>query len=200
MEIERKFLVRKLPPEVERAPSTRIEQGYIAIADDGTEVRVRRRDGAATLTVKGGSGGTRLEEEIAIDAERFARLWPLTEGHRLEKTQHLIPTRTGLTIELDVYSGVLTGLMVERPAPAWEAPQQLHGRVRSARAVLEPLLLERSLVGRGGPTTPACRRAHRKVRRRATGGGSQVRHLRLPYETERAAGFTARRRALVVYQ
>jgi adenylate cyclase len=130
MEIERKFLVRELPADLEQSRSTRIEQGYIAIADDGTEVRVRRRDGAAVLTVKSGGGRSRLEEEIAIDAERFTRLWPLTEGRRLEKTRHLIPTATGLTIELDVYSGVLAGLIVaevefgsEDQADAFEPPE-----------------------------------------------------------------------------
>lgn len=64
------------------------------------------------LTVKSGGGRSRLEEEIEIDAERFARLWPLTEGRRLEKTRHLIPASAGLMIEVDVYSGALSGLMV----------------------------------------------------------------------------------------
>ena len=130
MEIERKFLVGEPPADLEKARSSRIEQGYIAIADDGTEVRVRRRDGGAVLTVKAGSGRSRLEEEIEIDAERFARLWPLTEARRLEKTRHLIPGEAGLTIELDVYSGGLTGLMVaevefgsEEEADAFEPPQ-----------------------------------------------------------------------------
>lgn len=112
MEIERKFLVQELPSSLERSPSTRIEQGYIAIADNGTEVRVRRRDGAAELTIKSGRGRSRLEEEIAIDAERFARLWPLTEGRRLEKTRHVLPTGAGATIEVDIYSGELGGLIV----------------------------------------------------------------------------------------
>jgi adenylate cyclase len=53
-----------------------------------------------------------LEEEMEIDAERFTRLWPLTEGRRLEKTRYLIPGSGDLTIELDVYSGGLRGLMV----------------------------------------------------------------------------------------
>ncbi len=112
MEIERKFLVDEFPSDGEGSPSTRIEQGYLAIADDGTEVRIRRRDEAASLTVKAGGGRSRLEEELVIDAERFARLWPLTEGRRLEKTRYLIPGSGELTIELDVYSGALSGLMV----------------------------------------------------------------------------------------
>jgi CYTH domain-containing protein len=130
VEIERKFLVPELPSEAERSRSTRIEQGYIAIGDDGTEVRVRRRDRAAVLTVKSGRGRTRFEEEIDIDAERFARLWPLTEGRRLEKARHLIPAGAGLTIELDIYSGSLTGLKVaevefgsENAADGFEPPK-----------------------------------------------------------------------------
>lgn len=135
VEIERKFLVPELPPGLGRWPATRIEQGYIAIGGDGTEVRVRRRDGDVVLTVKGGGGLSRAEEEIGIDAERFARLWPLTEGRRLEKTRHLIPAGEGLNIELDVYSGALTGLAVaevefasEEAAdafgpPAWFGPE-----------------------------------------------------------------------------
>jgi adenylate cyclase len=129
VEIERKFLVGANPPLGEQSRSTWIEQGYIAIEQDGTEVRIRRRDGAAVLTVKSGGGRCRLEEEIAIDAARFARLWPLTEGRRLEKRRYLIDAGTGLTIELDIYSGALAGLMVaevefesEEAADAFEPP------------------------------------------------------------------------------
>lgn len=112
MEIERKFLVRQLPDGLDRSQSTRIEQGYLAIEPDGTEVRLRRSDGETVMTVKAGRGRSRSEEEIAIDAESFARLWPLTGGRRLEKTRHLIPTEAGRTVELDVYSGPLEGLVI----------------------------------------------------------------------------------------
>ena len=129
VEIERKFLVPKLPSDLHRSPATRIEQGYIAIGDDGTEVRVRRRDDDTVLTVKGGSGRSRTEVEFGIDAERFARLWPLTEGRRLEKTRYVMAAGDGLDIELDVYSGALTGLSVaevefgtEEAADAFEPP------------------------------------------------------------------------------
>jgi adenylate cyclase len=136
VEVERKFLVGPNPPVLEESRSTRIEQGYIAIDADGTEVRVRRRDGTAVLTVKSGGGRSRLEEEIVIDAERFERLWPLTDGRRLEKTRYLIPAGSGLNIELDVYSGALAGLMVaevefgsEEAADAFEPPEWLGSEV-----------------------------------------------------------------------
>jgi adenylate cyclase len=112
IEIERKFLVAEPPGDLDRHPSTAIEQGYLAIADDGTEVRIRRRDASATLTVKSGGGRSRVEEELEIDTQRFERLWPLTEGRRIEKRRYEISAADGLTIELDVYAGALTGLVV----------------------------------------------------------------------------------------
>jgi len=84
----------------------------VAIAADGTEVRVRRRRGKAELTIKSGGGRARAEEEIAIEADRFERLWPLTEGRRIEKTRYEIDAGDGATIELDVYAGALDGLAV----------------------------------------------------------------------------------------
>ena len=75
-------------------------------------MRIRRRNGSATLTVMGAGGRSRVEEELEIDEERFERLWPLTEGRRIEKTRYEIPADDGLTIELDVYGGALAGLVV----------------------------------------------------------------------------------------
>jgi adenylate cyclase len=111
IEIERKFLVAELPPEVAEHPGERIEQGYLAIAPDGVEVRVRRRAGKATLTVKSGPGQVRTEEEMAIDDRRFDALWPLTAGRRVTKTRHEVPLADDLVAELDVYDDNLEGLL-----------------------------------------------------------------------------------------
>ena len=118
-EIERKFLVTALPDGLGKGDA--IDQGYLAIAPDGVETRIRRRAGAATLTVKSGPAMIRVEEEIPLEAARFDALWPLTEGRRLEKVRHLIPLEHGLTAELDVYGGVLAGLFtaeIEFPSEA----------------------------------------------------------------------------------
>jgi len=130
MEIERKFLVPTAPDGLGAHPSTAIEQGYLAIDGDGTEVRIRRRDGASTMTVKSGGGRTRAEEELPLDDATFERLWPLTDGRRIEKVRHVIPTGTpGVEIELDTYRGDLDGLVVaevefagEAEADAFEPP------------------------------------------------------------------------------
>ena len=112
-EVERKFLVGDVPDGVGAGASLR--QAYLAI-DGDVEVRVRDEDGSFTLTVKGGSGLERTEVEAALDAERFAELWPLGEGRRIEKVRHRVPLddagAPGLVAELDVFAGVLAGLVV----------------------------------------------------------------------------------------
>jgi CYTH domain-containing protein len=128
-EIERKFLVEDAPPDLSSSPSSEIRQGYLAVDRDGTEVRVRSRDEAAALTVKQGAGRSRAEEEMEIDRETFDRLWPLTEGRRVEKRRYVLPGGEGITIEVDVYEGDLAGLAVaevefgdDERAEAFEPP------------------------------------------------------------------------------
>jgi adenylate cyclase len=111
IEIERKFLVEHPPEHLELYPSGVIEQGYLALTDDGVEVRIRRYGEQAFLTIKSGGERMRLEEEIEIDERRFRALWPLTEGRRIHKTRYLIPAAGGLRIELDVYHEQLAGLV-----------------------------------------------------------------------------------------
>jgi adenylate cyclase len=112
VEIERKFLVAEPPDDLDRCEASDIRQGYLSVGEDRTEVRLRERDSEATLTVKQGRGRTRAEEEIELDADAFRRLWRMTEGCRLEKRRHLVPAGSGLTIELDIYTGHLAGLML----------------------------------------------------------------------------------------
>jgi CYTH domain-containing protein len=111
MEIERKFLLAGEVPAGDFASSA-IRQGYVAIAADGGEVRVRDRDGACTLTVKHGAGVVREEHETAISADLFAELWRQTEGRRVEKRRWLVPLAGSLVAEVDVYEGTLSGLSV----------------------------------------------------------------------------------------
>jgi CYTH domain-containing protein/CHAD domain-containing protein len=88
-----------------------VAQGYLISAGDDLEVRLRARDGHNFLTIKQGGGLTRDEHETTVEPAGFARLWPLTEAHRIEKVRYLIPAEQGLTIELDAYAGALDGLI-----------------------------------------------------------------------------------------
>jgi CYTH domain-containing protein len=131
IEIERKFLVTEPPPELERCEASDIRQGYVVIAEDGSEVRVRERRGEMTLTVKRGRGRVRAEEEIELDPDAFERLWRLTEGRRLEKRRHEVE-HEDLTVEVDVYAGELEGLVLaevefpsEDAADEFEPPRWL---------------------------------------------------------------------------
>ncbi len=110
-EIERKFLVKGLPPGLENFAAHEIVQGYIVISDDGTEVRLRKKGEKYYQTVKTGEGLKRGESEIELAGEQFESLWPLTEGKRVGKTRYEISHGDNL-IELDVYSGALKGLLV----------------------------------------------------------------------------------------
>ena len=118
-EIERKFLVARLPGEL--PPGERIEQGYLAIAPDGVEVRVRRRAGRATLAVKSGPAHVRTEVELDIDDAQFTALWPLTGGRRVAKTRHLLPLDGGPTLELDVFETPEGLLLAEVEFPSTAA-------------------------------------------------------------------------------
>jgi CYTH domain-containing protein len=132
VEIERKFVLAAAPPRLEAHEHARIEQGYVALDANGTEVRVRRRGDARVMTIKSGAGLVRTEAELALDPEPFDALWPLTDGRRVIKTRFLVPLDGGLTAEVDVYEGALDGLMTaevefpsERDSEAFDAPEWL---------------------------------------------------------------------------
>lgn len=92
MEVERKYLLRSLPPVAASSPFVEIEQGYLP----GTVLveRLRlERDGRGERrwrTVKAGSGISRIELEEPCDPELFSALWPFTEGRRVRKRRHLV--------------------------------------------------------------------------------------------------------------
>ena len=111
-EIERKYLVGAVPNEVlEAAEPEQIRQGYVVIAADGAEVRVRQRGRRHYLTVKQGSGLVRAETEIVLSPAQFGALWPLVGSAMLEKVRRRVSLQ-GHEIELDVFAGALSGLAV----------------------------------------------------------------------------------------
>lgn len=110
-EIERKFLVTKMPDNLAGFPHQQIDQGYLAIAGGGVQVRLRKADATTSLTYKRGCGRAREEREVVLTPEQFAVLWPGTAGKRLTKTRYNVPL-AGRTVEIDVYSGRHKGIIV----------------------------------------------------------------------------------------
>jgi len=110
-EIERKFLVRRLPDRLNRSRRYVIAQGYLAREPASRHVRLRKKGKTASLTFKVGRGAHREEREIKLSPKQFAALWPGTAGRRLYKLRYEIPWRN-LLIEIDIYRRRHSGLVV----------------------------------------------------------------------------------------
>jgi len=110
-EIERKFLVKRLPPDLKKFPHDLIEQGYLAAGRGGLQVRLRKKGSVLSLTYKQGTKGEREEREVRLSLEQFNTLWPATLGRRLTKVRYDVPWKRH-TIEIDVYRGRHDGLVV----------------------------------------------------------------------------------------
>jgi adenylate cyclase len=110
-EIERKFLIKRLPLEILRSRHFRIAQGYLANETGGRHVRLRKKGKVASLTFKAGRATAREEREIRLSPKQLAILWPATRGRRLHKTRYEVPWKK-LKIEIDIYHGRSDGLMV----------------------------------------------------------------------------------------
>jgi len=110
-EMERKFLIKRLPVEILRSRHFQIAQGYLANEAGGRHVRLRKKAKVTSLTFKVGRSSAREEREIRLSGKQFATLWPATRGRRLRKTRYEIPWKN-LKIEVDIYHGRNHGLMV----------------------------------------------------------------------------------------
>jgi len=110
-EIEKKFLVIELPPDLENYPKNEIMQGYLIVTENDIEIRIRKKGDRFSETVKAGSGLVRQESEKEITEEAFFDHWPLTKDKRIKKIRYDIEYG-GKLIELDIYSGQLEGLVV----------------------------------------------------------------------------------------
>lgn len=108
LEIERRFLVKSLPKNLNNYQHENIIQGYLE-TKDGTSVRLRKLGDKYYQTTKIGTGKVRTETEIEISKKLFDALWHLTKRRRIEKTRYEIPHEAGI-IQLDIYHKELKGL------------------------------------------------------------------------------------------
>ena len=139
-EIERKFLVvGDFKPEVFR--SLRISQGYLS-SSPGRTVRVRVRDDAGFITIKGPSfdgGLSRFEWEKEIPAGEAEELLGLAEPVVIDKTRHLVHNTDGIhTWEVDEFHGANSGLIIAEielgaPDEAFDRPSWLGPEVTGDR-------------------------------------------------------------------
>ena len=107
MEIERKFLIKKLP-DLSQFKYHDIEQGYLCTTP---VVRIRKKDDKYILTYKGSGMLAREEIEAGLTKEGYDHLKEKVDGHLITKRRYLIPYEK-YTIELDVFSGHKDGLIM----------------------------------------------------------------------------------------
>lgn len=127
MEIERKFLLKKLPDHLSKYEYVTISQGYLC-----TEpvVRIRQWNDDYLLTYKSKGFRTRIEEEMPLTKESFAHLSTKVDGNVITKRRYLIPIEgTNYTIELDKFLDLFEGIYLaevefpdEKSADSFVAP------------------------------------------------------------------------------
>jgi CYTH domain-containing protein len=118
MEIERKYLIDKLPDNIEKYPCKIIEQGYLCT---DPVVRVRRSNDKYTLTYKGSGLMIREEYNLPLDEKSYMHLREKIDGRLIAKHRYLIPLDETHTIELDVFDGDLAPLQLAEVEFASEA-------------------------------------------------------------------------------
>jgi CYTH domain-containing protein len=107
-EIERKFLLKKIPKDIEIVKSFEIEQFYICRAED-VIVRVRKYENFYNIGLKKGSGVVRLEKEIEISKQDFENLKQFAPANKIRKIRHIVEYGKFI-IEIDEFLDNLQGL------------------------------------------------------------------------------------------
>ncbi len=109
MEIERKFLIKQLPADLEAYSCRQIEQAYLCTSP---VIRIRRQDDEYILTCKGSGMMVREEYNLPLTREAYDHLLPKADGNILTKKRYVIPLTAALKIELDIFEGKFAGLQM----------------------------------------------------------------------------------------
>lgn len=108
MEIERKFLVDLTDISLNDYLFRHLEQGYLC---KEPVVRVRREDDTYYMTYKGKGLLCREEHNLPLTKDSYEHLIKKSDGNVISKHRYLIPYLS-YTIELDVFLGTLSGLIL----------------------------------------------------------------------------------------
>lgn len=109
MEIERKFLIPRLPKNLNAYPSQLLEQAYLCT---DPVVRVRRSDDSYTLTYKSKGLMSREEYNLPLTPDSYEHLKQKADGNIIRKRRYRIPIPDELTIELDLFDAPFEGLIL----------------------------------------------------------------------------------------
>lgn len=123
MEIERKFMIKNLPADLEQFPFLHIEQAYLST---DPVVRVRKENEQFYLTYKGSGMLARTESNLPLTEDSYYHLRNKADGNIISKKRYLIPLQNpqfkdsfpqppadySLTIELDVFDAPFAPLIM----------------------------------------------------------------------------------------
>ena len=109
IEIERKFLVRNIPDNLEDYEKIDMTQGYL---NTDPVVRVRKENDDYVLTYKGSGLLSRSEYNLPLNKESFEHLLKKCDGIIISKSRYKIPLENGLVAELDIFNGDLDSLVL----------------------------------------------------------------------------------------
>jgi len=114
IELERTFLIKKIPDELEKSNSLEIIDVYIPEAAEHPVLRLRKKGANMELTKKvplvGTDSSEQKEETIHLSEEEFKELQRIG-GKKLRKTRHYYNYNNRVA-EIDVYKDDLEGLVV----------------------------------------------------------------------------------------
>lgn len=110
MEIEKKYLIDKIPANLDLSKGSEIDQGYLTLPDEPQTIRLRKKAEKYYKTWKNRGLLARHEREEEIEKQKFDVEWTLVVGNKIKKTRYEIPFNKFL-IELDIYHGHLAGLI-----------------------------------------------------------------------------------------
>ena len=124
MEIERKFLIDKLPDNLDSYDFHIIEQAYLTT---NPTIRVRKEDDRYYMTYKGSGKIAHEEYNLPLTEEAYLTLKSKADGNVITKKRYLIPYGE-YTIELDVFSEPFAPLvMAEVEFPSLEEAEAFTG-------------------------------------------------------------------------
>ena len=111
MEIERKFIPKCLPDNLDSCEHHDIQQAYL---NTSPVIRIRKQDEDYFLTYKGSGIMSREEYNLPLNQKSYFHLLTKADGNIITKTRYLIPLFNSLTAELDIFHDIFDGrLLVE---------------------------------------------------------------------------------------
>ena len=99
-EIEKKFLIKEIPPELSKYRCRDMEQAYLCREP---VMRVRRSDDKYYFTYKGRGMEVREEYNLPMTKDSYEHMKAKADGRVIKKKRYEIPLREGLMAELDIF-------------------------------------------------------------------------------------------------